>query len=108
MKGEAGPWAFDLTDTDNCSMIHLIMKKMFNEQIQEILVGKIDWEKECKCNECGTLDLEGLSLNEHKKICPTLTVGKDLFTCPACKYSCSEKERLDEHQDHCQAPTKRK
>ena len=41
-------------------------------------------------------------------MCTSLTVGIDLFTCPACKLSCSNKDDLDEHQNHSEAPSKRK
>ena len=106
--GEAGLRAFGWREVENCSLIHLILQKINKEQVAGILSGRIEWDKRSECNAYGTLELGGLSVEDHKKVCTTLTVGIDLFTCPACNYSCSNKDVLDEHQNHCEASSKRK
>ena len=76
---------------------------MLKHDVDKLLNGMTT---EPKCGICGVLDMNGLTMEEHKKLCKANPMI--IYPCPACKLACESLEDLDTHQEHCKAQIIRK
>ena len=55
---------------------------------------------------CGSANLHGLTMDEHKKLCQAKPLI--VYPCPPCKLACESLEKPEEHLEHCEAKIIRK
>ena len=93
--GEAGPWAFGWYEIDTFSHLYLRLKAMDMQDVHKLLNGVAT---EPYCGTCGSSNLHGLAMDEHKKLCQANPLI--VYPCPPCKLACESLEELEEHQEH--------